>query len=66
MLQLLQQNARDAVGDLEPPLEPAYQLKDQTVGRKVALIGDLSADRRVLEIVEILMVAVKYRVVPES
>ena len=61
---LFEQDARNAVSDLEPAVVFANQVQDKPVGRQVALVGDLSANLGVLAVVKIIAVVVKNGVVP--
>jgi hypothetical protein len=60
---LFEQNACDAVCDLESAVVPVYQVEDKAVGRKITLVGDLPANLRVFLVVEIMRVVVKDGVV---
>ena len=64
--ELLQQQAGNTVGDSKFAVKFAYHLQEQPVGRKIAFVRYLSANRAVFMIVEIFVVFVKYGVVPQS
>ena len=52
-VELLEEDAGDAEGNLEPAIVPLDVLEQQAIGGQVALVGDLSAYLRVFELVEI-------------
>ena len=63
LLELLEQTAGYAVGNPEFAFVFIYQIQHKTVRRQVALVRHLSADKRVLMLVKIPVVAVKDGVV---
>ena len=65
-LQLLQQNAGYAKGDLKPAPVFFDQFQQQQIRRQVAFLGYLFADLLVLSIVEVIAVLVEDGVVSES
>jgi hypothetical protein len=44
----------------------SYQIQQQPVGGKITLICHLPADGGIFRVVEIVVVFIKYRVVPQS
>jgi hypothetical protein len=64
-LQLLQQYAGYAKGDLKPAPVFLDQVQQQQICRQVAFIGYFLADLLVFEIVEVIAVLVEDGVVPE-
>jgi hypothetical protein len=62
-MDLFEQYAGDAIRYPESPLVLPYHLQEQSVGGKITLIGDLSANERVFLIVEIRMVIIEDRIV---
>jgi hypothetical protein len=65
LLELFEQCAGYAVCDPEPASEFSYQIENQPVGGKVALVCNLAADRGVLVVVEIMAALVKDGIVPQ-
>jgi hypothetical protein len=61
--QLLQQDPRQAVGDLEPTPVLVDKFQEKPVGGEVTLVGHLSTNGRVLVIVKIPVVIVEYGIV---
>ena len=65
-LELLQQQAGNTIGYSESAIKSAYQIKKQSVGGKITFVCHFSANRAVLIFIEVLVVFVKYGIVPQS
>ncbi len=65
-LKLLQQQAGNTIGYPKSAIKSAYRLQKQPVSRKIAFVRYLPADQAVLIVIKILVVFVKYGVVPQS
>jgi hypothetical protein len=65
-LKLLQQQAGNTIGYPKPAIESAYQIQKHSVGGKITFVRHLPANRAVFIVIEILIVFVKYSVVPQS
>lgn len=64
-LELVQQDAGYTVRNPEISFILFYQLKHQPVGGKIALVRHFPANLRILGIVKIIAVRIKYSIVPQ-